>query len=212
MPVVAILCPHWGSVSMEWVETTYGPLRFIPQPDFAKAPKLSRGILNLAAHRNALVKMALEDKTVTYLLWLDSDNICESPSDPNQALRMLLSLNVPIVSGLYRAKKSKGLYPYAMWMKNPAGIGYLAIENWTGNWITADVIGFGFVLIKREVFEKVPYPWFVWDSAEGVSEDFFWCEKIAQYGYEVKVFTDVRLSHGLTGKVRTDGAVHVLDV
>lgn len=36
--------------------------------------------------------------------------------------------------------------------------------------------------------------------------------KVAQYGYEIKVLTDVKLSHIGTMKVRTDGQIHMLDV
>ena len=216
IPHVSICVPHWSSVQLEWVERTYGPLRFIPQPDFAKSNRLARGLLNLDMERNFLAKAALEDKTVTHILFLDTDCICEM--EPNQALRHLLATNVHVVSGLYRAKKSKGDYPYAMWMRNPKPAGeqwtfkdgYGAIGQWTGNFIQADVIGLGMCLIKREVFEKVPYPWFVWDSE--TSEDFRFCEKIREFGYKINVFTEIKLSHVGTMKVKTDGAIHLLDV
>lgn len=209
---VCILVPHWGAVSMEWVETTYGPLRFIPRAGYTKSTKLARGILNLDTERNELVKSGLEDKTVTHLFFLDTDCISEKPRDPNQALEMLLACNVPVISGLYRAKKQKGDYQYAMWMRNPTGgEGYAPIASWTGNFISADVIGFGAVLLKREVFEKISFPWFVWNTLK--SEDFSFCEKLHQHGYEVKVFTDARFSHAGTMKVLCDsGDVHTLDV
>lgn len=212
IPLVCICVPHFGSVSLEWVNTTYGPLYFIPRSDYAKTFRLAKGLLNLDTERNDLVKQVLEDKAVTHILFLDSDVIMESPADVNQAVANLLQINVPVVSGLYRAKKLKGNYPYAMWAKNPgAEYGYVDIPKWTGNFINADAIGFGFVLLKREVFEKIPYPWFVWDKVSP-SEDFDFCEKLIKHGYEIKVFTEVKLSHGMTGKVRIDGAVHVLDV
>lgn len=214
IPHICLLVPHFGNVSLEWVETTYGSLRFIPQPDFAKSNRLSRGILNLDIERNELVKYALEDKTVTHFLWLDTDCLIESPKDANQAVRMLLACNTDIVSGLYRAKKSKGDYPYAMWMKNPNGIGYFGINKWTGNYINVDVLGLGFCLMRREVFEQIPSPWFVWGSPSP-SEDFTFFEKAKQHGYEARVFTEVKLSHVGTMKVicdSTSGAVHLLDV
>lgn len=212
VPHVCVCVPHFGSVSLEWVESTYGPLRFVPQSDFAKSSKLSRGILNLDTERNELVKYALEDKTVTHLLFLDTDCIIESPPDINQAVRHLLAINVPVVSGLYRAKKAKGLYPYAMWARNPGGgIGYVDLQQWTGNYLKVDAIGFGFVLLKREVFEKIPFPWFVWDKPVP-SEDFDFCQKMRQYGYDINVFTEVCFSHAGTMKVKTAGEVHVLDV
>lgn len=216
VPHVCCLIPHWGEVTLEWVNSTYGPLVFIPQADFAKTYRVARGIMNLDSHRNILVKSALEDKTVTHIFFLDTDIIAESPPDPNQALRQLLSLNVPIVSGLYRAKKAKGSYPYAMWggpVKDASGTeGYVDIPQWSGNWIPVGAVGFGCILIKREVFEKVPYPWFEWHEPPQPSEDFFFCDKARKAGFEIKVFTDCKFSHGLVGKVKIDGQVHVLDV
>ena len=212
MPHVCLLVPHFGKVSMEWVESTYGPLRFVGNGSFAKSNRIARGLLNLDTERNELVKAALADKTVTHLLWLDSDCIIEKPRSPDEAIATLLSLNVPIVSALYRAKKAKGEYPYAMWAKAPVGEGYVNIPTWSGNWLSVDAIGMGFCLCKREVFEKVSYPWFVWDKPTP-SEDFVWCEKVRKAGYEIKVFTEVQFSHEGTMKVLCkDGAVHVLDV
>lgn len=213
MPIICILIPHFGKISMEFAQSTYGPLQFIAHPNFAKTSRVARGILNLDTLRNDMVRMALEDKAITHLLWLDSDCIIEEPRDVNEALGKLLACNMPIVSGLYRAKKSKGLYPYAMWAKNPNGeYGYVDIPQWTGNFISVDAIGMGFCLCKREVFEKVPAPWFTWDKPTP-SEDFAWCEKVRKAGFEIKVYTDVRLSHEGAMKVLCkDASIHVLDV
>lgn len=213
MPVVCVLIPHWGKISMEFAQSTYAPLMYTPHPAFAKTSRVARGILNLDTLRNDMVKAALDDKAVTHLLWVDSDCIIEEPQNVNEAVAKLLACNAPIVSGLYRAKKSKGLYPYAMWARHPtADYGYIDIPQWTGNFISVDAIGFGFCLMRREVFEKIPAPWFVWDKPTP-SEDFAFCKKIRDAGFEIKVYTDVRLSHEGTMKVLCkDGAVHVLDV
>lgn len=203
-PVVRVCIPHWGSVSFEFVRSMYVPLE-MPQPDFSKYMLLMRGILNLDTERNELVKQALEDKKTTHVLFVDTDIVPETPTDPNQAIRMLLATNAPIVSGLYRAKQTTGFW-HAMWSKIPnvpVEQGYSPIQSWTGNWITVDAIGMGFCLIKREVFEKVPYPWFEWKRKEGPSEDFAFCQKAKEAGYEIKVLTDIRLSHIGTLKVKT---------
>jgi hypothetical protein len=210
VPHVKILIPHWGSVSLEWAKRTFAPLDRDPQPDFEKQTILMRGILNLDTERNELVRVALEDPRTTHILFLDTDVIVEQPPDPNQALRMLLACNAPIASALYRAKQKTG-FSYAMWVKNPRGEGYLPVREWTGNWIRVDTIGLGFCLIKREVFEKVPYPWFKWDKP-APSEDFYFCEQVAKYGFEIRVLTDVKCSHIGTLKVKPDGEISVLDV
>jgi hypothetical protein len=117
--------------------------------------------------------------------------------------------DAPIVSGLYRARQRQG-FNYAAWKKVKEG--YVPIESWTGNFITVDVVGLGMCLCKREVFEKVPYPWFQWIE-ESPSEDFFFLEKAAKFGFKTFVFTEVRGSH-ISGmlKVKSNGTVVTLDV
>jgi len=192
----------------------FGPLRYEARAQYVKSYRISRGIQNLDTERNYLAKEALADKTVTHIMWVDTDSLMEKPENPNDAIGLLLQCNVPIVSGLYRAKKSKGLYPYCAFMRVPGPqLGYIPIDSWTGNYIKVDVIGFGFILCRREVFEKVPYPWFEWGPEESApSEDFRFCEKAKQYGFDINLFTEVKLSHGMVGKVKIDGSVHVLDV
>jgi len=209
---VKICIPHWGSVSLEWAKLTFAPLDLVPQLDFEKQTLLMRGVLNIDTERNELVKTALEDPRTTHILFLDTDNIIEQPPDPNQALRMLLACNVPIASGLYRAKQKAGFF-YSAFIKNPQGEGYAPIQGWTegANWIRVDAIGFGFCLLKRGVFETVPYPWFKWDKP-APSEDFYFCELLKQHGYEIRVLTDVRLSHVGVLKVKSDGIVSTPDV
>ena len=195
-PKIQVCIPHWGNVSVEWANAMLVPLQ-TPLVEFDKYVMIMRGIVNLDTERNLMVRETLKDTAVTHLLFVDSDMIPENPTNPNDAIKLLLSCNVPIVSGLYRAKQKDG-FNYAMWAKNPtAQRGYAAIGTWTEktNWLQVAVVGFGFVLLKREVFEKIPYPWFAWDKPDGVSEDFFFCEKARSLGYDINVFTDVTLSH-----------------
>lgn len=208
-PVVMICIPHHGSVSMEWTDRMYTALKTF-QPDMIKDYRLMKGILNLDTERNLLVKEALKNELMTHILWVDTDMIPEEPLDPNQALRMLLACDAPIASGLYRVKQKTG-FNWAMWNKVEGGSA--PIGKWTegSNWIQADHIGMGFCLIKREVFETVPYPWFRWWH-EFPSEDFSFCDKVAEYGYEIRVMTDVRLSHIGQLKVLSSGTVTTLDI
>jgi GT2 family glycosyltransferase len=125
---------------------------------------------------------------------------------------MLLACNAPVASGLYRAKQKTGFH-YAAWVKNPRGEGYFPIQGWTAgsNWIKVDAIGLGFCLLKREVFERIPHPWFKWDKP-APSEDFYFCEQLIKYGYEIRVLTDVKCSHIGTLKVHHDGTISTLEV
>jgi hypothetical protein len=111
-PCITICVPHFGKVDIEWARNVLGPLQCVPVPNFDKNLLLMRGILNIDTERNELVKAALANARTTHLLFLDTDVMPEM--DANQALNMLLTCNVPIVSGLYRAKQKTG-FVYAMW-------------------------------------------------------------------------------------------------
>ena len=160
--------------------------------------------------RNMLVKQALGDPQVTHLMWIDSDVVFEQPSDPNEAILQLMQCNAEIVSGIYRARQKSG-FNYSMWLKHPQG--FVPVQSWSGNWISVDVIGMGCCLMKREVFERVPEPWFWWGPGESPSEDFNFCLKAKEHGFKVMVYTDVRASHISGGlKVLSNGSVTTLDV
>ena len=212
-PKISIGIPYETRITVMWAMKTLGPLLFIPVPFCDKFPQMCRGF-PLPLKRDKIVEMTLADPTMTHLLFVDTDSVCEKPSDPNQALQTLLQINEPIVSALYRAKQATGFNP-AMWVEavepGTGKKGYTPIQQWTGNWIQADTIGMGFCLIKREVFEKIPPPWFPWERLEP-SEDFSFCVKAKAAGYKINVFTDVQVSHIGDLIVHPDGHITTLEV
>ena len=164
--------------------------------------------------RNILVEQFLARKRATHLLFLDTDIVCA----PN-ACRKLLSHDKEIISGLYFQRGSvqfpliysyqgprriKGkVYPaftpllapvYDYLSKKrlpPVGITYATIEGNDGL-IKIDGAGAGFLLVKREVFEKIPYPWF---SFEKGGEDLYFCEKASKNGFEIWADMSILLGH-----------------
>ncbi len=60
-----------------------------------------------------------------------------------------------------------------------------------------DVVGAGCLLIRRDLFEKIPAPWFAsqWSTKGHLSEDFSFCEKAKGMGYRIGVDTSVRPLH-----------------
>jgi hypothetical protein len=205
------------TVSMKWSVEMMVPLFFAGTPWCEKIHKLVRGIpQNLA--RDQLVELALEDPLVTHILFVDSDNICNSPKDANVAMKMLYDCNQPIVSGLYRAKQAQG-FNWAAWIDihkvNPEfpadKTGFTPISSYSGNLFTVDVIGMGFCLIKREVYEKMPKPWHPWNTPSP-SEDFNFCLNAKKYGFDSWIMADVKLDHIGQLNVHPDGTVTVLDV
>ena len=131
----------------------------------------SRG-LSLTTNRTKLVREALKSDATHFFL-LDDDVIA-----PDDVIPSLLTANLPIVCGLYMAKKSKGQRGLSAWIK--MGEGYAAIgPQQAGRHVQVDVSGLGCVLIHRSIFERVPEPWFVWEP-DSVSEDFFFFNKVSE--------------------------------
>lgn len=206
-PKIALLLPHLGNLPSEFVEKVWGPLRWIPLVWCDKMPFMCK-TPSLPVARTLLAQQAL-DAGATHLLWIDSDAVCESPKDPNEALKLLYSCDFPISACLYVAKQKVG-FNYAAWKKVEGG--YTPISQFSGNWFPVDVTGLHFCLIKREVFEAVPKPWFHWEEDNAVSEDFYFFEQAKKVGYEVRIFSEVRFSHLGDLKVLSNGKVTTRDV
>jgi len=133
---------------------------------------------SLTTNRTRLAQLAMEGGC-THVFFLDDDVVC-----PNNIIIDLLRLNLPIACGIYRAKKRKEERGLAAWMKVRGGDGiegYLPIEEkQDGRIVEVDVTGLGCALIRRDIFERVHEPWFVWEPPPAVSEDFYFFEKVSR--------------------------------
>lgn len=219
-PKILIGIPYQTQITMYWGMKMLAPLLYVPLPFADKTFSMVRGI-PLPVARDQIVKAALADPSVTHICWVDSDNICVNPKknkdgqyetiNPNDAITMLYQCNQPIVSGLYRAKQATGFH-YAMWMDAKLDKpGFTPIQAFTGNWLQVDVVGMGFCLVKKEVYEKIPEPWYPWATPQP-SEDFAFCIKAKKTGFAINVFTKVQLRHTGDLCVNPDGNVQVLEV
>jgi hypothetical protein len=175
----------------------------------------------LSVARDQIVKASLADPAVTHIMWIDTDGICVNPTknkdgkydciNPNEAIEALYRCNEPIVSGLYRAKQASGFHP-AMWMDMKAEKpGFTPVQNWTGNWLQVDVVGMGFCLVKKEVYQNIPEPWYPWPTPTP-SEDFAFCINARKAGYKINVMTDIQLKHLGDMCVNPDGSIQVIEV
>lgn len=214
-PTIAICIPYKGSWEPEWIENIYTKIRHVPVDWCNKLTFLCK-VPSLPVARDILVTEALK-ANADYILFLDDDHVLEQPADPNQALKTLYDCinkddtkDGKMVSALYRAKQKQG-FNYAMWMKYQDK-GFIPIKEWTGNWLTVDVAGMGFCLIDLKIFKEVKKPYFYWETADDISEDFYFFMKAKECGYNLHVMTDVKLSHIGKLKVKIDGTITTPDL
>lgn len=221
LPKIAISIPFNSNWIPEWVERMYMPIMYHSVPWCQKIAFLTR-VPSISVARNTLVEQAIAINA-DYLFFLDSDIVMESPTDPNIALSQLYQIinkstnkddknykNGRIVSGIYRAKQKTG-FSFAAWLKYQDK-GFTPIVKWQGNYLSVDVVGMGFCLIDLKIFKEIPKPWFVWNLPNGISEDFYFCLLAKQHGFDTHIFSDVKLSHIGTLKVKTDATIVVPDV
>ncbi len=141
--------------------------------------------------RNIIAKYAQENG-FDYILWVDSDMII-----PRNTLTRLLSHDKDVVSGVYSYKVLNNDEVVAKKFMDEERTDYgnlkiKAIQNSSGL-IEVDGFGFGCVLTKVDIFDKIPFPWFIYTQDMG--EDIYFCRKAQNEGYDLWLDTDVICGH-----------------
>lgn len=140
--------------------------------------------------REKLAETAIEGGTDA-ILWIDSD--MRFPSD---TLERLLSHNVSIC-GVNATTRREPIMPTALDLEVQDGNPLFKKVESRGKDYVEEVaaVGFGVTLTRREVFEKIPQPWFdiLWsDGGSIIGEDVHFCIKAQDYG--IKTYVDHVLS------------------
>lgn len=158
--------------------------------------------------RNQIVDFFLKTKVggepLTHILMVDADTI-----PPVEALDRLLSHDKDIISGvtpiLSFNKKEQALETYDNCFSH-------VDRDESGKIVKTHVVrrntglqelfrcGASCILIKREVFEKLPVPYFLFvpndDNTEHVrSEDIYFCDQAREAGFKIFCDTDVVCNH-----------------
>lgn len=125
--------------------------------------------------RNELVRHSLK-WSATHLFWLDSDMVV-----PPSVIGELLRHDKDVVGATYLRKVA----PYGL-------IGQIGQAE--GRLKPATLMPGGCMLVRAEVYNKLPWPWYYEEQIEGVlqSEDFGFCKKATANGYEI--WCDINLS------------------
>jgi hypothetical protein len=144
--------------------------------------------------RNDLARIAkdkLNDYTgekFTHLLWLDDDHIFNA----DLALQ-LASSEKDMVSALYYARVGKPLPVVYVKGDDPDEYKHYPLIIIPNALFKVDAVGFGALLMKRDVLERVPEPWFTLDYRAG--EDIAFCVSAKKHGVEVWCDARYKLGH-----------------
>lgn len=121
-------------------------------------------------------------------------------------VKQLIGHDLDIVSGAY-LHKHDATRIVAGWFKEVEGISLMhnRVAPDQAGLIEVDWVGAGFLLLKREALESLPYPWFTcieinYNSPEGpcsqvVSDDLGFCMKARQNGAKIMLDADCRVDH-----------------
>lgn len=132
-----------------------------------------------------------------YVLWIDSDMIFNFHD-----LELLVEADRDIIGGMYPLD-GQGTST-AGWFKGDGNhrAGYQYFKDLTEPF-EVDYIGFGFLLIRKGVFEEIGYPWFQAEelnfAERGInvhaSEDVAFAAKAQRKGFKLHAHPRVRLDH-----------------
>jgi hypothetical protein len=146
-----------------------------------------------------------------YIMWIDSDIIFKT-----EDLMELLQMNKDISAGWYVQSNGGALSNQSTVVESmndqelyeKGSNRYETIEDMSRRTepFKVDYCGFGWILIKKGVYEKIPYPWFVprviqLQKPDGTiledvcSEDISMCEDFRKYGFDIWVHPKVRVGH-----------------
>lgn len=151
---VVIATPHGGDVSPYWVDNFIGlekPVRDDGTPIWSRLSVIRQEV---AVARNLIVERFLRETNASHLLFWDDDVLV-----PSGALFQLLDDDAPIVSGFYTSRQAP-VQPIAYRRHGKTGHRYQPVMPLHPGKFLVDGCGAGFLLIRREVFERLSVPWF----------------------------------------------------
>ena len=128
----------------------------------------------------------------THLLWLDDDHVF----NPDLALWLVQNADKDMISALYYGRCDQILpVVYAKGEKEEGEFQHHAIIDIPSEICEVDAVGFGTLLMRRDVLDRVPEPWFTLDWRSG--EDIAFCVAAKKHG--VQIFLDGRYKIGHMG-------------
>ncbi len=194
-----------GEIAVELSQTINMVLQTSPYPIFVDYSCEKP----ISYNRNQIVKRFLERKQYDYLIMLDGDIV------PPSNLLALVDYDLDIIGALCFAFSKKMIFPLILkrWKKakkdrlSSKYVMYDSIDpaKWQGL-TECDAIGTGCIIIKREVLEKVVYPFrneYDKTGEKKLGLDLNFCYRAKKLGYKVFCHTDYLCSHHTRTDLKT---------
>jgi hypothetical protein len=155
-PKVALGIAAYGHQSPRWWKQGFDAIGLLWKEGIEYTRTYWSGGSNVDINRNRIVDEWLEDEEndAEWLFWIDADN-----PPPIGALHRLLSLDKPMVSGLYFSGTiDQEMSPIA-YIRNKQGA-YNSLKTVRPNWergeiLQVDAVGMGCFLSHRDVYEQI---------------------------------------------------------
>lgn len=127
-------------------------------------------------------------------IWIDSD-ISWEPED----IIKLYKSDLDIVTGVYYLNEDVPAIYKSQWSIIDKETLYNSSQ------LKISGCGFGFLAVKKGVFESIKRPIFNHAKELTLGEDLLWCEKVTDLGYDIYVDTTVNLGHAKRFILSKDG-------
>lgn len=199
--------PTTGWAHFTWIAIWHQVMATMP-PGSSFAPISQYGV---AESRERLIDIFMSMPDMTHILFWDTDIVPPIMVDGKPVWLAMLEDNQPIVAGMYINSLRKGINGWIKTGELPDKTPIhtpinLSLNPQLQDLFPVDLLGFGFVIISRHVFQqlidkKVPRPWFRYivnePSAQGkpemMSEDFYFCERVVAPNLGIKPVIDQRV-------------------
>ena len=160
----------------------------ITNSNYSVEPHFPKGS-NLAGNRCKSVDRARE-WGCKYIMWIDSDSLMMKDT-----CLKLLAHDLPIVSAVYVGKQPPFNVVAGRLGKNNEHIPANDLLNAMAVRDDLDWVGFGAILIKTEVFDKLEPPYFADAGGANRGEDMYFCLKAKAAGFKINVDPNTVIGH-----------------
>lgn len=206
-PTFACVLITLGSIPIEWVHCftrMQNPVN--ASSIFVSYKKMEIGVARCLAVEDIL-KMPLASRP-RYILWLSDDDLMSWDALVKLFMVMENDPTIDVLTSIVHLK-NEGHAPSPVLWKWDTDYRRSLIPGKdfkVGDIVDADVANLGFGLMRPELFEKIPAPWFksgyqvetLEDGRDGLTltgEDCYFFEKLRKAGKRIAVHTGVRSSH-----------------